>query len=361
MAPVIRSKAAMSCENAPSNLGASSSILDDTTNQPSTEHAVSTTQPATITLPTESQATKQSFKPEDKMLELFDVFGEDDFAVAFFFWLAMVLLGVLATLFFVSLSWITAAASVFCGFILFRHKMLKHDCLPSGRRWMTISDPNAPAPDTDSLPAVYFLYVLGSGGHSAEMIETIKQKFRGQKNQHRRYIITTGDKSSQNMIASLESTISDAYPDERAGTRDVFLIKRARAVHQPLWTAPFTCLMSAAHAVNALTREPNLRPFGTYGYQFKYPHVIITNGPATGLIVGMVAHLLKIFYLVPPHRLKIVYIESWAKTKTLSLTGRLFYWTGIANMFCVQHQTLARSIPDAQFVGAVTARVTPVG
>jgi beta-1,4-N-acetylglucosaminyltransferase len=163
------------------------------------------------------------------------------------------------------------------------------------------------------------------------------------------------------MIKALETTISDAYPDERAGTRDVFLVKRARAVHQSLWTAPLTCLMSAAHAVNALTREPNLRPSRTYGYQFKYPHVIVTNGPASGFIIGMVAHLLKIFYLAPPHRLKIVYIESWAKTKTLSLTGKLFYWTGIANMFCVQHETLTRLIPGSQFVGTVTARVTPVG
>jgi len=224
-----------------------------------------------------------------------------------------------------------------------------------------VPDQNAPVPDTDVLPAVYFLYVLGSGGHSAEMVETIKQKFRGQKNQHRRYVITSGDKSSQNMITTLETTISDAYPDERAGTRDVFLIKRARAVHQSLWTTPFTCLMSAAHAINALTREPNLRPSRTYGYGFKYPHVIITNGPATGFIIALVAHLLKIFYLVPPNRLKTVYIESWAKTKTLSLTGKLFRWTGIADMFCVQHEMLARSIPGAAFVGKVTARVTPVG
>ncbi|KAK0626335.1 glycosyltransferase family 1 protein [Immersiella caudata] len=278
-----------------------------------------------------------------------------------FFWLSIILASVLGALFILSLSWITAAAAVFAGFIVFRHMMLKHDWFQAGRRWITVSDPNAPAPDTESLPAVYFLYVLGSGGHSAEMIETIKQKFRGQKNQHRRYVITSGDKSSINMITGLETTISDACPDDRAGTRDVFLIKRARAVHQPLWTSPFTCLISAAHAVNALTREPNLRPITRYGHQFKYPHVVVTNGPATGFIIGVVAHLLKIFYLVPPNRLKIVYIESWAKTKTLSLSGKLFYWTGIANMFCVQHETLAKSIPGARYVGIVTARVTPVG
>ena len=211
------------------------------------------------------------------------------------------------------------------------------------------------------MPAVYFLYILGSGGHTAEMIETIKQKFRGQKNQHRRYIVGSGDGSSLSMVRTLEMIISDAYPDERAGTRDVFKVKRARAVHQSILTAPFTCLASAAHAVNALTREPNLRPRRSYGDQFKYPHVIVTNGPATGFIVCLVAHLLKILHLVPPNRLKTVYIESWARTKTLSLTGKLFLWTGIADMFCVQHEPLARAIPGAEYVGQVTARVAPVG
>ncbi|KAK0704820.1 glycosyltransferase family 1 protein [Lasiosphaeris hirsuta] len=297
------------------------------------------------------------------MLDFFEVFGEDDFAVAFFFWTLVTILAVIGAILFVSLSWLTAFVAVLAGFVIFRHVSLRRERgqLRTGRGWVTKSDPNSAVPDTSGLPAVYFLYVLGSGGHSAEMIETIKQKFCGQRNQHRRYIITSGDGSSLNMVKKLEATISDAYPDERAGTRDVFNIKRARAVHQPKCTAPFTSLLSAAHAINALTREPNLRPVRQYGYQFKYPHVIVTNGPATGFIVALVAYLLKIFYLVPQNRLKTVYIESWARTKTLSLTGKLFLHTGIADMFCVQHQPLARAIPGAEYVGQVTARLTPVG
>jgi beta-1,4-N-acetylglucosaminyltransferase len=193
------------------------------------------------------------------------------------------------------------------------------------------------------------------------MIETIKHKFQGQANQHRRYIVTTGDNDSINRIIRLESKIKDAFPDERRGTIDSFSIPRARKVHQSLLTAPFTCLATAVHAVNALTREPEARPRRLYGTEFKYPHVIVTNGPATGFIVCLVGHVLKMLYLVPQNRFKMVYIESWARTRTLSLTGKLFLWTGIADLFCVQHRELAERAPGSLYVGQVTARLVPPG
>ncbi|KAK0634944.1 oligosaccharide biosynthesis protein Alg14-like protein, partial [Bombardia bombarda] len=217
-------------------------------------------------------------------------------------------------------------------------------------------------PDTSRLPAVYFLYVLGSGGHSAEMIEMIKRNFRGQPNQHRRYVITSGDTSSQHMAEKLEALVSAAYPSvpsspgTGAGTSDAFRIRRARDIHQPLLTAPLTCLVSASHAVGALTRPPAARSATRHGHQFRYPHVIVTNGPATGFIVCAVAHLLKIFYLVPQNRLRMVYVETWARSRSLSLTGKLFLWSGIADMFCVQHEGLARGTRGAEFVGVSVCR-----
>lgn len=210
------------------------------------------------------------------------------------------------------------------------------------------------------MPAVYFLYVLGSGGHTAEMCEMIRRKFRGQKNVHRRYVSTTGDTHSAMGIAMTETLIKDAYTGGVAGTWDHFQVKRARAVHQPFYTAWYTSLWSALNIVNALTREPNERPFAENGNLYKYPHVVITNGPGTGFVLCLVAHLLKIFYLVPRNRLKLVYIESWAHTQTLSLTGKLFHWSGIANLYCVQHQSLAEKF-GKHYIGLVAPRTTPGG
>ncbi|KAL2135918.1 hypothetical protein VTI74DRAFT_6301 [Chaetomium olivicolor] len=265
--------------------------------------------------------------------------------------------------FLLSWSWILAFIGCFVGFVVWRHISIKneHPRPQTGRRWISRRAPSIPAPDTSNLPAVYFLYILGSGGHTTEMLETIKHKWRPQANSHRRYLVSKGDSDSLRRVLDLELLIHDACQNGLAGTLDTFSIPRARRVHQPLWTAPFSCLNTAIHAVNALTREPEARPQSRHGAQFKYPHVVVTNGPATGFVVCLVAHLLKIFYVVPQTRLKMVYVESWARSRTLSLTGRLFLWTGIADMFCVQHEELARRVNGAVYVGRIAARLAPPG
>ncbi|KAK4228927.1 glycosyltransferase [Podospora fimiseda] len=234
--------------------------------------------------------------------------------------------------------------------------------LSMGRMWSgaTWSQHEGPVPDISDLPAVYFLYVLGSGGHTAEMIETIKKQFQAQYNQHRRYVITSGDDDSLMSVARLETLINRTYPTGRAGSFDYFTIPRARKVHQPLLTSPFTCLITALQAILALSTHPYARPPLDFGDQFKWPHVIVTNGPATGFIVCLVAHVLKMLYLVPQNCLKMVYIESWARTRSLSLTGKLFLWTGIADVFCVQHEKLAEEI-GADYIGLVSAKPMPFG
>jgi beta-1,4-N-acetylglucosaminyltransferase len=212
-----------------------------------------------------------------------------------------------------------------------------------GRRWVTQDHPSVP--DTSNLPAVYYLFILGSGGHTTEMLEMVRRSFRPQPNQHRRYVVSTGDTDSLDRVAKLEAQILRVYGREQAGTRDSHNVPRARRVHQPLWTAPLSCLHAGIACVGALTREPDVRPRARHGTQFKYPHVVVTNGPATGFVVCAVAHLLRVFYLVPHRRsLKLVYVESWARSRALSLTGKLFLWSGIADLFCVQHEELAERI-----------------
>ncbi|KAK1772330.1 UDP-N-acetylglucosamine transferase subunit ALG14 [Phialemonium atrogriseum] len=289
--------------------------------------------------------------PEDK--SSMDSFEEDAYAVNIFVGLGV--LGITSAIapFYVSSSSIAACLLVGISFVV-----RATQAETRGRVFMEARP--RPRPSTRHLPAVYFLYVMGSGGHTAEMSEMIRRKFRGQRNTHRRYVSTTGDEHSAASIAMTETLIKDAYIDGNGGTWDHFQVKRARAVHQPLYTAWFTSIWSALNIVNALSREPNQRPYDKYGQLYKYPHVVITNGPGTGFILCLVAHLLKIFYLVPQNRLKLVYVESWAHTRTLSLTGKLFHWTSIADLFCVQHRDLAEKF-GKHYVGLVTERTTPVG
>lgn len=198
-------------------------------------------------------------------------------------------------------------------------------------------------PDLAQLPAVSYLYVLGSGGHTTEMIAIIKQSFKANKNQHRRYVITDGDTHSLNQSKGLERLIRTNCTED-AGTHDTLIVTRARAVHQSFVTSVFTSARSALEIIAALTMLPPKRKDGPSPALFRWPHVIVTNGPGTGFIVGLVAFALKVICWVPRDRLKVVFVETWARNHKLGLTGKLFNMTGIADLFVVQSPSLAKAV-----------------
>ena len=49
----------------------------------------------------------------------------------------------------------------------------------------------------------------------------------------------------------------------------------------------------------------------------------------------------------------VVYVESAARTKTMSLTGRILYATRLADEVFVQWEGLARRYPRAKYAGRV--------
>lgn len=212
------------------------------------------------------------------------------------------------------------------------------------------------APDLSKYSAVSYLYVLGSGGHTTEMMALIKQSFKPNKNAHRRYIITDGDRHSINQNKSLERLIRLNCLDGTAGTHDTLLVTRARSVHQSFFTSVFTSMQCAFGILAALTMIPAKRMRQPNSADFKYPHVIVTNGPGTGFIVALVAFVLKVVWLAPQDRLKVVFVETWARTHHLGLTGKLFYWSQIAALFVVQNDTLAKGVGKPS-IGNVNMRV----
>lgn len=203
---------------------------------------------------------------------------------------------------------------------------------------------NKPGPDLSHFPAVSYLYVMGSGGHTTEMVALIKLNFKTNRNQHRRYIITHGDRHSQNQEKDLESLIDKSCPDGSGGTYDTFIVTRAREVYQSYFTSVYSSLRCALDILAALITIPAQRAGKPNASEFRFPHVIVTNGPGTGFIVGLMAHILKILYIVPQHRLKIIFVETWARTHNLGLTGKLFYWTGITDLFVVQSENLSKIV-----------------
>jgi beta-1,4-N-acetylglucosaminyltransferase len=188
------------------------------------------------------------------------------------------------------------------------------------------------------LAGAYFLVVLGSGGHTKEMFAMMEINFPAAPGLHRRYVVSSGDSMSLKHLKAFEESLTTTYGEEKAGSYDVHIVTRARKIHQPLYTVPLSGLQSILDIFPLLLRSP----FSGIRSRQKYPDVILTNGPATGLFVGLAAWALRIFHIVPEEAAQILYVESWARIKTLSLTGLLFHRLGIADVFLVQHEKVAQ-------------------
>uniref|UniRef100_A0A4E9E631 UDP-N-acetylglucosamine transferase subunit ALG14 n=1 Tax=Gibberella zeae TaxID=5518 RepID=A0A4E9E631_GIBZA len=184
----------------------------------------------------------------------------------------------------------------------------------------------------------YYLFVLGSGGHTKEMLMMMDDGYCSFETFHRRYLISSGDTMSQNHVVDYEADLKELCTKEgtQTGSYDTVTVTRARKVHQSLLTTPYTALLSILDIFPALMNPPT----NVVGARMRYPTCIFTNGPATGFFVGLAAHLLKLLYVVSETSMHIIYIESWARITTLSLTGKLFYYTGIADVL-VQHKEVA--------------------
>lgn len=148
---------------------------------------------------------------------------------------------------------------------------------------------------------------------------------------HRRYLISSGDGMSEDHVEEYESGLS------ARGTYDKRVVRRARRVHQPLWSTPWTALLSMMDILPVLLVPPGTE----VGRRLRHPGLIFSNGPGTGFFVALAVHALKVLGVVPGDRMRFVYVESWARVATLSLTGKLLYYTGLADAFYVQHEEVA--------------------
>ena len=118
---------------------------------------------------------------------------------------------------------------------------------------------------------------------------------------------------------------------------EVFDIPRSREVGQSYFSSVFTTLYALSACVHFMLKQR--------------PQLVLCNGPGTCLPIAMVALVMgRIFGLFPA--CSIVFVESFCRVETLSLTGKIMYW--IADLFVVHweelHQKYPSSILSSQFV-----------
>lgn len=224
----------------------------------------------------------------------------------------------------------------------------------------------------------HLLIVLGSGGHTAEMLamltRAVKNPDAGARLNwsdytHRTWVISSGDiisaqrvKEFEEMVATLsqENLVADDIKratDTGPGTWECVVVPRAREIHQPIHTTPLSSLgcMRACWDVlkkrSADTRDGHaVRP-----REIDFPDIILCNGPATATIMVFTSILMRIFNVKGCNtraKMRTIYIESWARVKRLSLSGRLLKF--LVDRFLVQWPQLEKVAGGrAEFAGVL--------
>jgi beta-1,4-N-acetylglucosaminyltransferase len=225
--------------------------------------------------------------------------------------------------------------------------------------------------------ATHLCVVLGSGGHTAEMLAMLRNypDVAGDYT-YRTYVVSAGDDFSaikadefeKELASDVRTKIEPEVPDQPPPPKmyDIVTITRARRVHQRIFTTPTTvvlCLRDCLKVLRGIHKSQNHA-----GSAHTSPDLILTNGPGTGVCI-VVASIILLFFGAggsthegayhASGQMRTVYVESWARVKTLSLSGQIL--KALVDRFVVQWDTLQRKVGEkerggrAEYVGVLVA------
>ncbi|PHU18990.1 hypothetical protein BC332_10141 [Capsicum chinense] len=177
------------------------------------------------------------------------------------------------------------------------------------------------------------LIVLGSGGHTAEMLNLL-YVLQTERFKPRYYIAAATDNMSLQKAHVFEDSLLGKEAFEEVEGAEFLQIYRSREVGQSYITSVGTTLIAIAHALWLMIK---IRP-----------QVILCNGPGTCIPLCVIAVLFKILGI---RWSSIFYVESIARVRKLSLSGLLLYKLHMADQLFVQWPQLKEKYPRAHYVG----------
>ncbi|GAA5861259.1 hypothetical protein JCM3774_002244 [Rhodotorula dairenensis] len=164
---------------------------------------------------------------------------------------------------------------------------------------------------------------LGSGGHTAEMMRLVAH-LDWNRFTKRVWVISSGDALSESKALALEKSIGN-------GEFRLLRIPRARRVHQSYLTSPFTTLYSLASCLWHIA----IAPVWSNAPKKVFADLVLLNGPGSCVPITVAAFIPR---LIGAPSASLVYIESLARTRRLSLSARLV--RPLVDRFFVQWETL---------------------
>lgn len=171
------------------------------------------------------------------------------------------------------------------------------------------------------------MIILGSGGHTTEMISLLKRVDRTIYNPLI-FVRASSDHTSEGRVKMKESE------KKNIDNCSFLAVPRSREVGQSYFTSIFTTLYSLFFSIRLV-------------FQIQ-PHVIITNGPGTCIPLCVAAFLRYIFLF---KCCPIIFVESFCRVKTLSLSGKILY--PFCTVIVVQWQQLLAKYPRATYIGTL--------
>ncbi|PCH05090.1 Hypothetical protein PENO1_024250 [Penicillium occitanis (nom. inval.)] len=202
----------------------------------------------------------------------------------------------------------------------------------------------------------HVLIVLGSGGHTAEMLSMLR-RMPLDPNTHtfRTYVVTSRDSFSASKAAAFEATLHAQYKDSKQTQNqdyEIITVPRARRVHQSYLTAPFSTIQCFWACLQVLRGRHADQQRSKRNAKSPYPDLILTNGPATALKTSQTSK----DNSATTSPLRTVFIESWARVTTLSLSGKILL--PFVDRFLVQWPNLEgkqawRGMRKAEYVGTI--------
>ncbi|RJE23714.1 hypothetical protein PHISCL_03960 [Aspergillus sclerotialis] len=219
---------------------------------------------------------------------------------------------------------------------------------------------------------------------------------------YRTYVVSAGDNFSAAKAVEFEGSLLNRNHKAKeqgkknnqprdASTSDlgavdhytIVTVPRARRVHQSYVTAPFStlhCFWACLRVLRGL--HPDQNPLPRFIHS-PYPDIILTNGPATAVCVILAAktlrlvhYLLSIFPFGTPagrkaeprltwdgqapldFQLRTIFVESWARVTTLSLSGKLllpFVDRLLVQWPALEGKVAWKGMRKTEYVGALVA------
>jgi len=169
--------------------------------------------------------------------------------------------------------------------------------------------------------------VLGSGGHTSEVLR-LMEALPSLRYSPRSYILADTDSTSLQRLEAAENSRKEKSDYE------IFRIPRSREVRQSYASSVISTLVSMLRCAPLV-----------YGLNCD---ILLCNGPGTCVPVCFFAY---IYNLILFRQCQIIFIESMCRVESLSTTGKLLYFFGIADEVFVQWPQLTKKYARSIYLG----------